>query len=147
MTNIENVNIPVVVGDGKEVLCTKHGDILLSGPNRQMLFLKKVLYTNAFHKNIISIGTFVQKGNYKVKIKGSMLSLMKTGHTGQLDLMSNEENTLYYFKGTRKDQTKVMNTDTQQKSTIPAQTQMDINKAHEKFGHIDKVALHAEVSS
>ena len=84
MTNVKNVHILVVVGDGKEVLCTKHRDILLSGPNGQMLFLKKVLYTNAFHKNIISIRTFVQKGNYEVKIKGSTLSLMKTRHTGQL---------------------------------------------------------------
>lgn len=147
MTNVENVSILVVVGDGKEVLCTKRGDILLSGTDGQMLLLKKVLYTNAFHKNIISIGTFVQKGNYEVKIKGSTLSLMKTGHTGQLDFKSNEENALYYFKGTRKDQTKVMYTETEQTTPTTVQTRMDINEAHDKFGHIGEAALRATLKS
>ena len=55
--------------------------------------------------------------------------------------MSNEENVLYYIKGTRKDQTKILYAHTEQTTTTTVQTWMDINKAHNKFGPIGKAAL------
>ena len=43
MTNTKNISIHVIVGDGKEVLCTKRGDVHLQGQGGETLILKKVL--------------------------------------------------------------------------------------------------------
>ena len=148
MTNIENVHVLVIVGDGKEVLCTKRGDILLTGQNGQKVLLKKVLYTNCIHKNLISIGTFVLKGNYEVTMKGSNLTLLKNdGLKGQLDFKSNGKEALYYFKGKRQESSNVMYADTQPARPVPSKTRMDINEAHDKFGHIGEAALRATLKT
>ena len=89
MTNTENVSIRVIVGDGKEVLCTKRGDVHRQGQGGETLSLKKVLYAPTIHKNIVSMGVFVKTGNYKVQIRGSKLSLLKDDDSGgQLDFKS-----------------------------------------------------------
>ena len=49
MTNVENVNVKVLVGDGKEVVCRKRGDITISNGN-ETLQLRNVLYTKHFAK-------------------------------------------------------------------------------------------------
>ena len=61
MTNVGNVNVSVIVGDGKEVVCTKRGDILIANKTCSML-LCTVLCNSHFHKNIVSIGQFVKNG-------------------------------------------------------------------------------------
>ena len=40
MFNVENVSVRVIVGDGKEVVCTKRGDVLLNGKNGVTLLLQ-----------------------------------------------------------------------------------------------------------
>ena len=64
MFNVENVSVHVIVGDGKKVVCTKHGDVLLNGKNRATLLLQQVLYTPRFHKNIFCVGALVKKDVY-----------------------------------------------------------------------------------
>ena len=100
MTNVEKVKVRVIVGDGKEVLCTKRGDVLVTSSNGKTLHLKKVLYTPLFHKNIVSIGVFVQKSDYEVSIKGQTLSLSKTNELENIEFKSEGKELLYYFEGT-----------------------------------------------
>ena len=42
MTNVEKFKVRVIAGDGKEVLCTKRGDVLVTSSNGKTLHLKKV---------------------------------------------------------------------------------------------------------
>ena len=101
LTNTENVSICVIVGNGKEVLYTKQGDVHLQGPGGETLLPKKVLYAPTIHKNIVSMGVFVKMGNYKVQIRESKLSLLKDDKSGgQLDFKSEGNDVLYYYEGT-----------------------------------------------
>ena len=147
MTNTENVNIRVIVGDGNEVLCTKRGDVHLQGQTGQTLLLQKVLYAPNIHKNIVSIGAFVKTGNYHVQIKGSTLSLLKSDGSGaRLDFTSSEHNVLYYYKGKRVETT-AMSISTEPEKHVTEVTKMDINEAHDKFGHIGQAALCATLKA
>ena len=136
MTNVEKVKVRVIVGDGKEVLCTKRGDVLVTSSNGKTLHLKKVLYTPLFHKNIVTIGVFVQKSDYEVSIKGQTLSLSKTNELENIEFKSEGKELLYYFEGTRDlgtiETVMTSTTTTQPPVIIPAkQIKIDINKAHD----------------
>jgi hypothetical protein len=62
---------------------------------------KKVLYTPLFHKNIVSIGFFVQKSDYEVSIKEQTLSsLSTTNELENIEFKSVSKELLYYFEGT-----------------------------------------------
>ena len=60
MSNVERVSINVMVGNGRQVKCTKRGDVLITNGAKQ-LQLKNVLYAPTFSKNIISIGLLCNK--------------------------------------------------------------------------------------
>ena len=148
MTNTENVSIRVIVGDGKEVLCTKRGDVHLQGPGGETLILKKVLYAPNIHKNIVSLGVFVRTGKYNVQITGPKLSLRKDdGSGGQLEFVSKGSDVLYYYEGVRTEPTTVMTAATKQVEPTVNITKMDINEAHDKFGHIGEAALKATLKT
>ena len=98
MTNVENVNVTVIVGDGKEVICMKRGDILISNGESKML-LQQVLYTPNFHQNIVSIGQFARRGGSEVLMRGSTLRLRKEASTHELTFKCNSNSVLYYYKG------------------------------------------------
>ena len=120
---------------------TLHLDLLLC-------CLSPLATVHLLANTIVSIRTFVQQGKYKVKIKASMLILIKINRqTGLLDFKSNKWNVLYYFKRTRKDQSKVMYINIEPTATIPIQTLNGITKVHDKFGHIGKPALHATLKT
>ena len=85
MTNVKAVNVRVVVGDGKEVICKERGDVCVRNKvTNETLLLKNVLYTPTFHKNIISIGTFVRDGKYELGMKHNKMTLTKAGKTETL---------------------------------------------------------------
>jgi hypothetical protein len=139
MINEEEVHIQIIVGDGKEVMCTKHGDILLHnhGTN-EMLLLKRVLYTPSFHKNIVSIGMLLHNSCYGIKMQGNAMILMKKGSTNVLCFKQTNNEVLYYFEGTRELMNElILNVElTREVATPNRMTQIDINDAHEKLGHI-----------
>jgi len=167
MTNVENVNVSVIVGDGKEVVCTKRGDILITNKTCSML-LRKVLYTPHFHKNIVSIGQFVKNGGCEARMKGSELSLHKEGYDNELTFSCEDQGVLYYFKGKRTLQSETVlsihdsttnrtpdptPTNTKTVTQLPTAnstkkpTQIDINEAHDKYGHISEASLRATLKS
>jgi hypothetical protein len=182
MTDIETVKVTVIVGDGKEVLCTKRGNIIVSNGESSML-LQGVLYTPDFHKNIVSIGQFVKKGGCEVLMRGSTLSLRKEDSEQELTFRCDSTSVLYYFEGNRmssgetvlvSDDATTSNSDGNkqdaQQNTLPlipktpspeptdtsdapkkkpkkTPQDIDINDAHDKYGHIGEAALRATLKS
>jgi len=72
MTNVKAVNVRVVVGDGKEVICKERGDFCVRNKvTNETLLLKNVLYTPTFHKNIISIVVFHTKFVFTITYKST----------------------------------------------------------------------------
>ena len=151
MVNVQPVNNGVVVGNGTEVTCIKHGDItLLMG--QKTLMLKDVLYTPNFHKNIISIGVLIHD-SYDLTISGSTMTFKKA----QNELCFNHEpnGVLYYFKDCWATYASVVSMvvdsptenlqilSREDKSTSTKRTKKDINKVHGICGHIGEAALHA----
>jgi hypothetical protein len=138
MNNVQNVNVKVVVGDGKEITCTKRGDIFVYNDiTKETLALKQVLYTPLFHKNIVSIGKFVQDGQYEVDMRTNKMILRKKSHSNVLNFERGEHSVLYYFQGKRGLAENIMSTDTIKK--VPRMTSVrkllniDIMEAHEKM--------------
>ena len=103
-------------------------DYHLQGPGGETLLLKKVLYAPTIHKNIVSFGVFIEKGNYKVQIKWSKLSLLKdNGSRWQLEFISKGSNVLYYYEGKRMGPTTVMINATKRVEPTAKLSKMDIN--------------------
>ena len=147
MTNVKAVNVRVVVGDGKEVICKERGDVCVRNKvTNETLLLKNVLYTPTFHKNIISIGTFVRDGKYELGMKHNKMTLTKAGKTETLDFKRDHSDVLYYFQGTRG--IYPGGSDILSAEVITTKlTSMDINEAHAKYGHIGEAALRATMKS
>ena len=145
----------------------KRGDILITNKMCSML-LRKVLYTPHFHKNIVSIGQFVKNGGCKARMKRSELSLHKEGCDNELTFSCEDQGVLYYFKGKRTLQSEtalsihdsttshtpdptptITKTVTQLPTakTTKKPTQIDINEAHDKYGHISEASLRATLKS
>jgi hypothetical protein len=120
----------------------------VTSSNGKTLLFKKVLLTPLFHKNIVSIGVFVQKSDYEVSIKGQTLSLSKRNELENIEFKSEGKELLYYFEGTRDlgttETVMTSTTITQPPVITPAKKiKIDINEAHDKFGQIGEVALQA----
>ena len=160
MFNVENVSVRVIVGDGKEVVCTKRGDVLLNGEKGETLLLQRVLYAPRFHKNIFCVGAFVKKDDYEVQISGQSLRLTRKSAQAHIDFRSETNGVLYYFRGkraigeashaamttstvTNKDD----NTTPDNKTTNQKLEKIDINDAHDRFGHIGEAALRATLKT
>ena len=111
--------------------------------DKKLLLGKNVLvYTPAFHKNIISIGTFVCDGKYELGMEHNKMTLTKAGKTEMLDFKHDHSDVLYYFQGTREIYQE--GSDILSAEVITTKlTCMDINEAHAKYRHIGKAALRA----
>ena len=70
MSNIDQVNVKVIVGDGTEISCTKRGNLRLTDGKGELL-LQRVLYSPKIHKNIVSIGSLIRDG-HQVEIENRM---------------------------------------------------------------------------
>ena len=93
-----------------------------------------------FHKNILSIGQFVREGNFEVGIHKDKMVLTRTSDRASLNFHSDGNSVLYYMKGKRETVGDMENAMT---TVIPEGKKMDINEAHDKFGHICEDALRA----
>ena len=107
---------------------------------KEMLILKNVLYTPHFHKNIVSIGKFVQDGQYEVDMRTDQLILKKIGYFKTLNFKRDNNNVLYYFTGKRIKGENVMS------AVVPDENankviKMNIMEAHAKYGHVSEAAL------
>ena len=79
---------------------------------------------------------------------GSKLSLLKDDRSGgQLEFMSKGSDVLYYYEGVRTEPTTVMTAATKQTEPTVGVNKMDINEAHDKFGHIGEAALKATLKT
>jgi hypothetical protein len=100
MTNVENVSVKVLVGDGKEVVCRKRGDITIYNGN-ETLQLRSVLYTKQFAKNIVSVGQILKNKSYSAVMQNDRLSLVNSNDGSKLHFKCNNGGVLFYFNGIR----------------------------------------------
>ncbi len=192
MTNVENVNVKVLVGNGTEVVCRKCGGITVANGD-QVLHLRNVLYTQHFAKNIVSVGQLLKNSNYSAVMQEKRLSLVNGKDGSKLQFKCNDGGVLFYFKGSRQPPTtpnieevykidEVGNIVTTNAACTPPATQLtkfvpplaatkptyaealkkpkkipaketpqkktiNINLAHNVYGHIGKAALWATLKS
>ena len=164
---MKQVSVDVTVGNGRRVNCTKRGDVLISNGAKH-LKLTRVLYAPTFSKNIISIGLLCDKNardNSIVTWTSSGMNL-KTKQGGELNFK--KEGVLHYFEGTRTPVSTVMSAEvcdnnenavTELPADVPTSEStktstnkkrnvtIDINQAHEKYGHVSEAALRATLKS
>ena len=88
------------MGDGKEVTCSKCGDIhVYNNDNKEVvLCLKHVLYAPLSCKNIISIGKFFQQEQYDVEMRGTLLTIKKKDHSDVLNFTRHDQQVFYYLR-------------------------------------------------
>ena len=148
MTDVEVVDITVVVGNGNEITCTKRGTLRLKTEDGNLFLLKRVLYTPKFHKNIVSVGVLIKCGYY-VHMSGSTMT-MESPST-KVTFSCEGGGVLYYLRALRTTTTK---TDVamflMQKQTVmftARRTPLDINTAHDIYGHIGEAALRTTLLS
>jgi hypothetical protein len=158
MSNVETVSVNVMVGNGKQVNCTKRGDVFI-GSGNQSLKLCRVLYAPTFSKNIISIGLLFnidQKNNTTVTWTAVGM-VLKTLQGGILNFL--KDGVLYYYEGTRSlptsfpseycadaDDDEVLPS-TSDKVITPKTKTIDINVAHHKYCHVSEAALRATLKA
>ena len=158
MSNVETVSVNVMVGNGKQVNCTRRGDVFI-GSGEQSLKLLRVLYAPTFSKNIISIGLLFhhdQQNNASV-IWSTTGMVLKTLQGGVLNFP--KDGFLYYYEGVRTQmpisteycdsnyETVLDATVASTKPKEPKRISIDINVAHHKYGHVSEAALRATLKS
>ena len=143
MSNIEQVSVKVIVGDGTEISCTKQGNLRLTD-GKGGLFLQHVLYSPKIHKNIVSIGSLICNG-HKVKIENRNL-IVKDSKMREIIFTCKNESVLYNLMGCCFPYNYVaMSTQTirgSMEKNKPAKLQaLDINLVHDIYCHIGEATL------
>ncbi len=114
LTSPQSVSVKVMIGNGKEIVCIKRGNVLVKNGG-QTLQLKQVLFAPTFTKNIISLGllcTNSRADNAVVTMTAHKMSL-KTKSGGHLKFKT-DDGVLFYFQGIRQHPTvsEVFNSET-----------------------------------
>ena len=149
MSNVEEVNIKVIVGDGTEILCTKRGDLRLTN-GKSKLLLQRVLYSPKIHKNIVSIGSLIRDG-HQVKIEKNNMMVTDSSMRA-ISFTRENDSVLYYLKGRRCTYSDVAMSsytihDTGEKDKPTKCVVLDINTAHDIYGHIGEAALRSTLKA
>jgi hypothetical protein len=129
----------VTVGNGNEAKATLTGHLTLqSTEGPEGMILKDLLFIENFKKNIVSIPRLFKNG---AKINWSENSLtLRNGGTQKLEIKKDKDESMFYFKATRKKSAGTA-------MTMDKKTSMDINEAHEKGGHVHESVLKKTLES
>ena len=88
MFNVKKVKLPVTIGNGKSVICTKVGDIKLLAIQKNQedieIVLKEVMYVPELWTNLFSVGQALKKG-WKLGNDEEVIFLEKSGTTLKFD--------------------------------------------------------------
>ena len=157
LVNLEACNETVTIGDGSTVQCTKIGTLYLESPERIIIRLNEVRVIPGIAKNIISVTKLVEAGN-KIEM-GSGTMLLRNPSDAKI-LIEKREEPLYYLKARRvspgsktsdevnlHEKTSHDDVDDSakkdEKKKLEPAVKIDINDAHELYGHVSDGPLRA----
>ena len=132
MFDVQENNDAVVIGDGTSVKVQKVGSLKLTDCRGNKVLLKNAAYVPQFHKNIISI-TKLTNPETTITFNEQTMMLNQGNHSINFDKKGN-----LYFLAARRE--KVMENHDIMEATNQNKT-IDINKAHDIFGHVGENAL------
>jgi len=139
MYDIKDTKDNIIVANGTKVEITKIGKIKLRDRNNNTITLKNVAYVPEIQKNLISFTKLMDKDSTMITDDASM-----TIKKGEHELRFEKQGHLFFLMA-RCEQVGMIGATTHPKT-------MDINKAHDMFGHVGenalcKVATSAEIKS
>jgi hypothetical protein len=134
----------VRVGNGAVLKATKQGNLFLRKKDN-ILKLAGVQYVPGFVKNIVSLGKLSSSG-YNINFQGRLLTIEMPSSGKKIMVEKNEEG-LYYLEAavaTRNEVHPVL-IEGNKDGTPPKpkkSNEIDINNAHELYGHLNYASLH-----
>jgi hypothetical protein len=137
MVNLKNIDERLTVGDKSEMRATQEGTLFLQTEDKVTFRLDKVKVVPGIAKSIISIGLLIDAGN---KVEMSKSTMLITNPHGNKILVERRESPLFYLRAKRK---KVTNDVFTVKEKKDDRKKIDINDAHELFGHVSEGPLKA----
>jgi hypothetical protein len=137
MVDIKEINETVTTADKTEMVANKEGTLYLKTNEGVLIRLDKVKVVPDIAKNIISVGLLMDAGNKVEMEKDTML--IKNQKNDQI-LIKREQSPLYYLEARRVLPVSVLAIAEREK---PKTTTIDINDAHELYGHCSEGPLKA----
>ena len=105
-----------MIGDGKEILCTKRGNLCIQ-KGMQTLHLMRVLYAPAFTKNIISLGLLCRNSRqHRAIVTMTATHMSLSTASGRYLNFETDDGILFYFRGVRQELSVDTNKDTSYES-------------------------------
>jgi hypothetical protein len=135
----------VKIGNGTTMESSKSGTMYLKSDD-SLLKLEDTLVVPGFAKNIISVGRLIKAGN-KVYTEGTSM-IIENPHGGKITVEQDEETCLYYLDASSvgRHEAEAYNTLMEnnneieeldeQKKKKEKKKEIDINNAHELYGHV-----------
>ena len=135
MFNCVKTDANVIIGDGRKIPATHTGSVCLQDKDRNTITLHNVLLVPEFAKHIISTGRLVEKGNNILMSKNQMTI---NNQKNEMELM--KQGKCFYLYATRRDPVK-RRCDNISEDVYVTDVRIDINKAHDKMGHLGETVL------
>ena len=129
MTDIVQKKEMVLVGDKRRVYSERQGTLKLKTEDGKTIVLKNTLILPEMASNLVSLGLLLEAGNEAEFKQGHMKLTSPSGN--EVNIPKDEKSPMFRLKATREsDGQSAMNT------TKEAAAEMDINDAHELYGHL-----------
>jgi hypothetical protein len=126
LVNLKDIDEKLTIGDKSEMRATQEGTLFLENEEGVTIRFDKVKVVPGIAKSIISVGLLIDAGNKVEMSKDTML--IRNPHGNKI-LVERRNSPLFYLKAKRM---KVTN----ELLTMEKKTTIDINEAHELYGHV-----------
>ena len=130
LTNVETADDAIIIGDKSEMQVKQQGVLTLATKDGNQLRLEQVKVVPSIAKNIISVDRVMGTGN-KVSMTSEVMTIeIKSG--GKLEIQKDKDTPLFHLQAkaiVSKTTNQVHNNDTKK-------LEIDINDAHELYGHV-----------
>ena len=136
LINIEKVDKSIIVAQSSICKTTKRGDInlkVMGMPSNAVMKLNKVYYVKEFNKKIISIKQLARH-NYEITFKRNTCEIKMPD--GGILTVTNHNDGLFYIKAYKSNENATVSD--LSVNEISKRKEIDINEAHEKFGHLSE---------
>ena len=137
LTELEECDEKIIVGDKREIPVKKKGTLTLKTSGDHLVKLKDTLVVPEMALNVISIGKLAEQGN-KVMFGNNELKIVSG--VREIVIEKEKETPMYFLKAERV-------TVTSEGTAMPIKeksshkTMIDINDAHELYGHVSEGPL------
>jgi hypothetical protein len=136
MVNLKDIDEKLTIGDKSEMRATQEGTLFLETDDKVTIRFDKVKVVPGITKSIISVGLLIDAGN---KVEMSNNTMLIRNPQGNKILIERRESPLYFLRAKRKKLTNKLLTVEKK----PERKKIDINDAHELYGHVSDGPLKA----